>query len=66
MQGSMCFDCTYRQSGLQIETSKFYQDSKIAVEDSAVADHSRRTVYEGPDLSMWIIQSQWIISKLLC
>ncbi len=35
------------------QATKFYGDSKLAIEDSAAADYARRAVYDGPDLQQY-------------
>jgi complement component 1 Q subcomponent-binding protein len=54
-KGTLSFDCVYRTGDrvMQIQSTKFFPDSKVAVEDSAPADHSRRCVYDGPDLQQY-------------
>lgn len=52
-KGALAFDCVYRQAQVQIQSCKFYPDSKTAMEDSAVAEHNRRSLYDGPDLQAY-------------
>ena len=54
-QGALNIDCVYKASErlMQIQGAKFFPDPKLALADTADADHGRANFYDGPDMQQY-------------
>lgn len=53
-KGALGFEMVFRHTGLSINNVIHYADTKVAIEDSATADHARKNNYEGPDVAAYV------------